>query len=51
MLFDDNWIVTHVFIKQKFRAVEVVPPPLPPHRAVQGVGSFKPPAVALINAM
>jgi hypothetical protein len=31
--------VTHVFIKQIFRAVEVAPPPSPsPHRAVRGVG-------------
>jgi succinate dehydrogenase/fumarate reductase cytochrome b subunit len=35
--FDDNLGVTHVFIKQIFRAVEVAPPfPLPHHhRAVQ----------------
>jgi hypothetical protein len=29
--FDDNLSVTHIFIKQIFRAVEVAPPfPLPP---------------------
>jgi hypothetical protein len=36
--FDDNLSVTHVFIKQIFRAVEVPPPSLCPHRAVQWVG-------------
>jgi hypothetical protein len=36
--YDDNLSVTHVFIKQIFRAVEVAPPSPSPHRAVQGVG-------------
>jgi hypothetical protein len=36
--FDDNLSVTHVFIKQIFRAVEGAPSPTSPHRAVQGVG-------------
>jgi hypothetical protein len=36
--FDDNLSVTHMFIKQIIRAVEVAPHfPTPPHRAVQGV--------------
>jgi hypothetical protein len=38
--FDDNLSVTRVFIKQIFRAVEAAPPPLSPHRAVQGVGYY-----------
>jgi hypothetical protein len=54
--FDDNLSVTHVFIKQIFRAVEVAPPPpfSIPHMAVQGVGSsgsFQPQAGALFIAM
>jgi hypothetical protein len=53
--FDDNLSVTHVFIKQIFRAVELSPPfHLPLHRAVQGWGSsdsFQPQAVALVMAM
>jgi hypothetical protein len=36
--FDDNLSVTHVFIKQIFRAVELAPPSPSPHRAVQGLG-------------
>jgi hypothetical protein len=49
--------VTHVFIKQIFRAVKVAPPSPSPHRAVhcvQGWGSsgfFQPQAVALVMAM
>jgi hypothetical protein len=37
--FGDNMSVIHVLIKQIFRAAEKAPPPpLRPHRAVQGVG-------------
>jgi hypothetical protein len=53
--FDDNLSVTHVFIKQIFRAVEVAPPfPLPPTRLCRGwgsSGSFQPQAVALVMFM
>jgi hypothetical protein len=31
--FDDNLIVTHVFVKQIFWAVEIAPPSPSPHRA------------------
>jgi hypothetical protein len=33
---DDNLSVTHAFIKQIFRAIQLAPPP--PHRAVEEVG-------------
>jgi hypothetical protein len=54
--FDDNLSVTHVFIKQIFRAVELAPPfPLPltglVYRGRGSSGSFQPQAVALVMAM
>jgi hypothetical protein len=53
--FDDNLSVTHVFIKQILRAVELAPPfPLPLTGLWRGwgsSGSFKPQAVALVMAM
>jgi hypothetical protein len=58
--FDDNVSVTHVFIKQIFRAVELAPPfPLPLTglcsvqvcRGWGSSGSFQPQAVALVMAM
>jgi hypothetical protein len=53
--FDDNLSVTHVFIKQIFRDVEVAPPfTLPPQGCAGGRGSngsFQPQAVALVIAM
>jgi hypothetical protein len=53
--FDDNLRVTHAFIKQIFKAVEVAPP-LPPSptglcRGWGSSGSFQPQAVALVKAM
>jgi hypothetical protein len=53
---DDNLSVTHVFIQQIFRAVEVAPPPLPPPLTRLGwgwgrSGFFQPQAVALVMAM
>jgi hypothetical protein len=50
--FDDNLSVTHVFIKQILREVEVAP--TFPLRAVKGWGSicsFQPEAMALVMAM
>jgi hypothetical protein len=53
--FYDNLSVTHVFIKQIFRAVELAPPfPLPLTGLCRGwgsSGSFQPQAVALVKAM
>jgi hypothetical protein len=53
--FDDNLSVTHVFIKQIFRSVEVAPPfPLLPTGLFRGWGirgSFQPQAVALVMSM
>jgi hypothetical protein len=53
--FDDNLSVTHVFIKQICRAVELEPPfPLPLTRLCRGwgsSGSFQPQTVALVMAM
>jgi hypothetical protein len=53
--FDDNLSVTHVFIKQIFRAVELVPHfPLPFTGLCRGwgsSGSFHPQAVALVMAI
>jgi hypothetical protein len=50
--FDDYLSVTHVFIKQIFRAVEVAPPLPPPPTGLCGgwgsSGSFQPQAVALV---
>jgi hypothetical protein len=38
--FDDNLSVSHVFLKQNFRAADPAPPlPLPPHWAEQGWGN------------
>jgi hypothetical protein len=34
--FDDNLSITHIFIKQIFRAVDIAPPPLPPHGCAGG---------------
>jgi hypothetical protein len=55
--FDDNLSVTHVFIKQIFRAVAPAPPfPLPPQgcavcRGWGRSGCFRPLAAALVMAM
>jgi hypothetical protein len=47
--FDDNLSVTHVFIKQIFRAVELTPPFPPPPWGRSG--SFHPQAAAFVIAM
>jgi hypothetical protein len=54
--FDDNLSVTHVFIKQTFRAVELATHSSPsPSQGCAGgvvvVAHFKPQAVALVMAM
>jgi hypothetical protein len=53
--FDDYLSVTHVFIKQIFRALELAHPfPLPLTGLCRGwgsSGSFQPQAVALVMAM
>jgi hypothetical protein len=53
--FDDNLSVTHVFIKQIFRAKELAPPfPLPHTGLCRGwgiSGFFQPQAVAFVMAM
>jgi hypothetical protein len=53
--FEDNLSVTHIFIYQIFRAVELAPPfPLPLTELCRGwgsSGSFQPQAVALVMAI
>jgi hypothetical protein len=50
--FDDNLTVTHVFIKQIFRTLELAPLFPPPFTGLcTSSGSFQPQAVALVMAM